>query len=81
MPICVGRSKATERPVATLGNQVAVTAVALVGIAKTGILAHRPEPAAVHFPVYTSGIWELSRVFRFAHDREILRALRKEEMP
>ena len=78
----MGRSKATERPVVPCDKQVVVTAVAVLGRTEPRVLTHGPETAAVHFTVDASGKGKFAWITRFsAHDREILRARRKEEMP
>ena len=46
-----------------LREQIAVTPVALLGRAETGVLAHGPEPAAVHLRVNAAGVTELARQF------------------
>ena len=64
-----------------LREQVAVAPVALFGGAEAGVLAHGPEPAAVHVAVDAARVGELARPAQFmAHEREILRARRKEEI-
>ncbi len=78
MPICVGRSKATERPVMPCESRIAVAPVALLGRAEAGVLAHGPEPLAVHVRMNAPRVRVLPRKFvRRAHEREILRAVEK----
>ena len=89
MPICVGRSKATDSPVMPCDKQIAVAAVAFLGRAEAGVLAHGPEAAAVHVGIDAARERKLARQFAGVlhvslmrhHEREILRALRKERDP
>src|ERR1035437_10613028 len=65
-----------------LREQVAIAPVASFGGAEAGVLAHCPKAAAVHLPVDAASVRELARVAeRVVHDREILRARRKEVTP
>src|SRR5690242_4777239 len=59
-----------------------ISAVRVFGGAEPGILPHGPKAAPVHVRVDASGIWKLARfTWPVTHDREILRARKKEEMP
>src|SRR5215467_7002647 len=59
-----------------------ISAVTVFGGAKSGILAHRPQTAPVHVRVDASCVRERAWFTRCAaHDREILRARKKEEIP
>src|SRR6185503_9958627 len=76
-----GEIESYRQPGGSLRKQIAVAAVALLGGAEAGILPHGPEAAPVHVRVNAAGEGELAGLIGFAHDREILRARRKEEMP
>ena len=47
-----------------LREQIAVAAVALLGGAEAGVLAHGPEAAAVHVAVDAARVGELARVYQ-----------------
>ena len=47
-PICVGRSKAHDRPGLPRRQQELEALVGVLGGAEPGVLAHRPQPAPVH---------------------------------
>ena len=65
-----------------LREQITVAPVALFGGAEAGVLAHGPQAGAVHVRVNAPREGELARQFMGAvHEREILRALRKEVTP
>ena len=66
MPICVGRSKATERPVVPLREQIFVALVGLLGVAHAGVLAHGPEAAAVHGGLHAAREWIFAGIARLA---------------
>ena len=55
MPICVGRSSATERPGLALIEQVPEPPVRVLRTAPTRIQSHRPQPPAVHARVDAAG--------------------------
>ena len=65
-----------------LREQIAVAPVAFFGGAEAGVLAHGPEAAAVHVAIDAAGVGKFAGLTQtVAHDREILRARRNEEMP
>ena len=63
-----------------LRQQVAVALVAFLGGAEAGVLAHGPQPLAVHVFIDTPGVWKLTWLL-VSHERVIFRALRKEVTP
>ena len=62
MPICVGRSNATERPVWPAVEQLPEARVRLGRGAEAGVLAHRPQAAAVHRRLDAARERELPRI-------------------
>src|SRR5439155_5524353 len=66
----------------TLRKQVPVTLIAFFGAPEAGILAHGPEPLAVHVGIDAASVRKLAGLARFVvHELEILRAWLKQEMP
>ena len=66
MPICVGRSKATESPFSPLREQIAVALVRFDGAAEAGVLAHGPEAPAIHGGIDATGERELAGIAEVA---------------
>ena len=69
-PSWVGRSKAIDRPVHAVGEQVLVALVGLLGRGVAGVLADRPRPLAVHLGVDAARERELAGLAEV----EVLRA-------
>ena len=59
-PSWVGRSKAIDRPGRAVGEQVLVALVGLLRRRVAGVLAHRPQPLAVHLAVHAARVGELA---------------------
>ena len=70
-----------RKPGDALRQQIAIAAIAFLGGSEAGVLAHGPEPAAIHVRIDPAGEGVLAREFAGRHDLEILRAFQKEEMP
>ena len=66
MPICVGRSNATLSPVWPASSSMAEAAVRLGRRAEAGVLAHRPQPAAVHRRLHAARERKRARVAEVA---------------
>ena len=76
MPICVGRSNATRQARLPGVEQMAEARVGLRGRAEAGVLAHRPQAAAVHrgcTPRVNGNVPGIAEVARVV-DRRIRRA-------
>ena len=75
MPIWVGRSNATLSPVCPSSRRMAEAAIRLGGGAEAGVLAHRPEPAAVHRRLHAARERELAGIAKIARvvDRRVCR--------
>src|ERR1700680_5122636 len=65
-----------------LGQKIAVAPVAFLGRAESGVLAHGPEPPAIHIWVNSPCVWVLAwETVGVGHDLEILRAFQNDAMP
>ena len=65
-----------------LRKKIAVTPVAFLGRPESGVLAHGPQPAAIHVGIYPSGVGVLAGELAWVgHDLEILRARQKDDIP
>src|SRR3970282_480168 len=91
-PIWVGRANASERPVCPrpgrqvdrdgksclpLAEQVAVALVGFFGGTEAGVLAHRPEPAAIHGRLDTPGKRVFAAEAQFTGGVEALHGVRR----
>src|SRR5690606_5347076 len=75
-----GQVEGNREPGSALRNQIAIAAVTFLRAAEAAVLAHGPEPAAVHVRIDAPRVRELTGLLE-VHEREILRARRKEEIP
>src|SRR5256885_16394031 len=77
-----GQVERHGKPRGALRDEIAVAPVALFGCAETGILPHGPGAAAVHLGIDAAGVGKFARPAQLmAHERDIFRARRNEEMP
>ena len=66
-----GQIERDAQAVDALGQEVAIAGVGFGGGSKSGILPHRPEPAAIHRRLDATGVRKFTREAEIAHRNQV----------